>query len=242
MEISPLRDLKILIIEDMPDNAELLISILKESRTLKNPSIHHYTHLVAAEAHLIDRKTDLVFLDLDLNGQDGFQILENLSQYSFRTIIVSAFTEKALQAFDYGVLDFVPKPAEPGRVEKALIKFSQGFFRLEGDATFSVPISGGQKFIKCCDIEFIESDAHKSLVHTLKGDVIQSNRNIRYFEETLPLEFFRVQKSFIVNLNSVKGITSAAGGTHTITLVSGNQTPVSRNLIEQVKAKLAGQP
>jgi len=65
---------------------------------------------------------DLCFLDLNLSGQNGFQLIEK-SKQDFQTIITSAYTEKAIDAFHLGVLDFVPKPFQKERVKKAINRY-----------------------------------------------------------------------------------------------------------------------
>lgn len=67
---------------------------------------------------------DLMLLDLNLNGEDGFDILKAFVAKSFQTIIISAYTEKAITAFAYGVLDFVPKPFDESRLVQAFMRFT----------------------------------------------------------------------------------------------------------------------
>ena len=73
----------------------------------------------------IDQNTiDLLLLDLNLNGEDGFDVLQNVVAKSFQTIIISAYTDKAITAFNYGVLDFVPKPFDENRLAQAFIRYT----------------------------------------------------------------------------------------------------------------------
>ena len=66
---------------------------------------------------------DLLLLDLNLHGKSGFLALENAVAGSFQTIIVSAYADQAITAYEYGVLDFVNKPFSRARLEKALNRF-----------------------------------------------------------------------------------------------------------------------
>ncbi len=63
---------------------------------------------------------DVLFLDLNLNGKDGFDLLKTSVSGAFHVIIISAHTEQALKAFEYGVLDFVGKPFNKERLARAL--------------------------------------------------------------------------------------------------------------------------
>ena len=64
----------------------------------------------SAFAYLKDHQIDLLLLDLNLDGGNGFDILKYTVSQSFHTIIISAYTDQAITAFQYGVLDFIPKP------------------------------------------------------------------------------------------------------------------------------------
>ena len=69
--------------------------------------------------YLKNNQLDLVLLDLNLNGENGFEVLQETVSGSFHTIIISANKHEALKAFEFGVLDFVPKPFNKERIELA---------------------------------------------------------------------------------------------------------------------------
>src|SRR3546814_4174083 len=75
--------------------------------------------LRSAEAHLQATVPDVLLLDLNLHGRDGFDLLKRAVSGSFDTIVVSANTDRALEAFEYGVVDFVPKPFTEARLSQA---------------------------------------------------------------------------------------------------------------------------
>ena len=87
--------------------------------------MHHCAFLVDGQTYLQQNQIDLLLLDLNLNGEDGFEILQNMVAQPFHTIIISAYKEKAITAFEYGVLDFVPKPFNETRLHKALERVNQ---------------------------------------------------------------------------------------------------------------------
>lgn len=80
---------------------------------------------------------DLLLLDLNLNGEDGFDVLQNVVAKSFQTIIVSAYTDKAITAFNYGVLDFVPKPFDEDRLAQAFMRFTSSEKSKSRNSVFS---------------------------------------------------------------------------------------------------------
>src|SRR3546814_3334293 len=75
--------------------------------------------LRSAEAHLQATVPDVLLLDLHLHGRDGFDLLKRAVSGSFATIVVSAHTDRALDAFEYGVVDFVPNPFTAPRLCQA---------------------------------------------------------------------------------------------------------------------------
>ena len=75
--------------------------------------------LEAAQDYLAKHHIDLLLLDLNLSGENGYDLLKYAVSGSFHTIVISAHTDRAMEAFAYGVLDFLPKPLEKPRLEKA---------------------------------------------------------------------------------------------------------------------------
>ena len=77
------------------------------------------THLPEALCFIENNSLDLVLLDLNLNGDNGFDLLTTAVSESFHTIVISAYKDQAITAFEYGILDFVPKPFNRDRLEQA---------------------------------------------------------------------------------------------------------------------------
>lgn len=115
--------MKILILEDEPEIARMIADSCRAFEGTE-PEIFHT--LEPARAFLDEKKVDLLFLDLNLNGEDGFQILGEATAESFHTIIISAYTDRAAEAFAYGVLDFIAKPFTPERIHQALERYRHG--------------------------------------------------------------------------------------------------------------------
>jgi DNA-binding NtrC family response regulator len=82
--------------------------------------VHVCATFDAASAVLAESPIDVVLLDLNLGGVDGMALLQSQVAASFHTVVVSADIDEALRTFEYGVLDFVPKPFTEQRLEEAL--------------------------------------------------------------------------------------------------------------------------
>ncbi len=102
--------MKIILIEDEPLVAQRLERFCREILAGQLEKLHVVTSLAAAEGWLAENPVDIALLDLNLENQDGMGLLQRSVASAFHTIIVSANTDRALEAFQYGVIDFVPKP------------------------------------------------------------------------------------------------------------------------------------
>ena len=102
--------MRILIIEDEASVADRIERLTRQVLGTNIQRLAKRQTLSAGLHYLQNHPIDLLLLDLNLNGLNGFSILQELLSHSFQTIIVSANTDQALKAFEYGVLDFIPKP------------------------------------------------------------------------------------------------------------------------------------
>ncbi len=113
--------MRILIVEDETVIARRLERLVRQILGQQLVWLKRADCLAAARADLESFPIDLMFLDLNLHGKDGFGLLEHAVAGAFHTVIVSAHTNQALRAFEYGVLDFVAKPFDKERLEKTFI-------------------------------------------------------------------------------------------------------------------------
>ena len=102
--------MNIVIVEDEPVIAQRLARQIKAIDALNSAKLKHFDTFDDAQAYLEENLIDLLFLDLNLHGVSGFDLLKSVAAASFHTIIVSAYAEQAIKAFEYGVVDFVAKP------------------------------------------------------------------------------------------------------------------------------------
>ncbi len=100
--------MRVLIVEDVTLIAERIADLAKQFLPDAKIKISHT--LEDAKLCIREESYDLLFLDLNLNGKDGFDLLHFAVAASFQTIIITANREQASLAFDYGVLDFISKP------------------------------------------------------------------------------------------------------------------------------------
>ena len=118
--------MRILIVEDEEMAGRMLKNILIGILGNGIESIQVQRSLIASQCFVLDHPVDLLFLDLNLHGEDGFDLLKNAAAGAFHTIVVSAHTDRAIEAFEFGVLDFVHKPYGEERIRLALGRYEKG--------------------------------------------------------------------------------------------------------------------
>ena len=229
--------MKILILEDEPIIARrikrMVLALLGEKIT----QLESRHSLAEGFAYLQKETIDLLFLDLNLNGADGFDLLQSLVAGSFHTIIISAYKEKAITAFQYGVLDFVPKPFNEARLSQALSRLSSTE-NIAGQARYLAIQKRGKLVLLDIDqVAYIQGAGIYSDVIFEEGRKEVHNKNLDKLSQLLPPHFDRIHKSYIVNSRMIKELDAQAGGKYTVHLKNGNQLPVSRSRYKGLKEK-----
>ncbi|TGN10401.1 response regulator transcription factor [Leptospira ilyithenensis] len=115
--------MNILIVEDEPIHARYLRRLLEKVLGNDIEAIFHEASLVQSENYLKESQIDLLFLDLNLFGENGFDLLNTVPTTNIFTIVVSGNTDQALSAFEYGVIDFIAKPVSEDRLRLALERY-----------------------------------------------------------------------------------------------------------------------
>ncbi len=233
--------MKILIAEDEPVIANRIERLTREILGDRITSIKKFTTLEEARSCLALHQTDLLFLDLNLKGKDGFHLLEGLQAGSFYTVIISAYGERAVQAFNYPVIDFIEKPFNKDRLV-------QTFQKLEN---FEAKNNFASKFIslkKNSEIKLIEVDR----IVYIKGagvysEIILDNEekelhhlNLEKVNLLLPSNFIRIHRSYIVNIYHVQKMITHGGSKYSLMLKNGIELPASRSRYPEIRKTLTG--
>jgi DNA-binding LytR/AlgR family response regulator len=178
-------------------------------------------------------------LDLNLNGEDGFDILKNFVVRSFQTIIISAYTDKAITAFNYGVLDFVPKPFDEIRLAQAFTRFTTPGKELGRDIQYLAVKKGKTiKLISIKDILYIKGAGIYTELHLSDGRIELHDKSLESLEKLLPPTFERIHKSFILCWNEADKLLVEPGGKYSMLLKNGKMLPVGRSKYKEIRLKL----
>lgn len=151
---------------------------------------------------------DVLFLDLNLNGRDGFRLLEEAAASPFQTIVVSAHHDQALRAFDYGVTDFVAKPWSEERLRIAIERVTSREPR--GRAQTLVVRKGRElRSIPAADIVYARGADDYAELHLADGTIHLHEKTLSALEALLPSDFVRVHRSYIVNTTRVRALRTS---------------------------------
>ncbi len=222
--------MNILIVEDERVAARRLERLVREILRDKLTSIYCIETLCESERHLSEHTVDVLFLDLNLEGQDGFDLLKNVVAESFQTIIVSANTDRAIESYEYGVLDFIPKPFDKNRLSKAFERLEYAGRRSEkATKVLIIKSQGSRSLIPVERVNFLKGAGDYSEIHLHDGSTALHNKSLESLERILPERFIRIHKSYIADLDQIVNLHVHGGGKYTCKLDNGIILPVSRN-------------
>ncbi len=201
-------------------------------------------------------KPDLVFLDIQMPGADGFEVLRKLDLSDPPQIVfVTAFEQYAIKAFEADALDYLLKPYSDDRFKKTLERaitkirktdisafgeklsiflqnYKSGAEKTGGKDYLSkimINEKGKYLFVDAEDIVFIEAMEYYARIHTVNTEYLLRESMHKLEVSFNPEIFFRVHKSFIVNIEYVKAIKKKDTGDFTVILSTGNKVKMSRN-------------
>lgn len=231
--------MRVLVVEDEPVIARRLVRLLGEILEPPGRVIDAARSFEEAQACLQQSRYDVLCLDLNLHGRNGFELLASAVAGPHQTIVISANTDRALEAFEYGVIDFVPKPFDRERLEKALSRVSVTdrpqeqrakvlTFR-EGNRTRVVSVERVRAIHGADNYAEVELDDGLRLLH---------DKTLDQLEGLLPERYQRVHRSHIVDLQRIVGLENLPGSRYRARLDSGEFIPVSRTRIGRLRACL----
>lgn len=192
----------------------------------------------------------LLFLDVQIHGETGFDLLQQLTTINFAVIFTTAYEKYAVQAFKFSAVDYLLKPIVEedlrAAIEKANAAIDQKQTSARLDVLFSnmrqqenqqrricIPVSTGLIFLQVGDIIRCESNVNYTTFYTKDKKKIVAAKTLKEFEEMLAeSNFYRVHNSHLVNLTYVSSyVKNGAGGT--VILTDGTEVDVSTRRKEE---------
>lgn len=181
---------------------------------------------------VLKHQPDLLLLDIDMPGGDGFSLLQQLDEHSClpHVIFVTAFDQYALKSFDYQAKDYLLKPVTLERLQSALAKVPAPASAAKMTIQSQVFLKDGGRcyFVTLADIFAFEALGNYTRVYLTDGKPM-IYRSLLALEQKLPTEvFFRANRSWIINLQYIEHIEPAVSGGFDVRLHTDLLVEISR--------------
>jgi two-component system LytT family response regulator len=199
-----------------------------------------------AEQAVRDLRPDVVFLDIQLDGESGFDLLERLD-VPCAVVFTTAFDEYALRAFEVNAVDYLLKPIDPGRLREAIGRLGRregaathGRERLLRDDLVLARHSGRLRSFRVAEITVITAAGDYTRVSTTGGRHYLVKSTMKRWLQRLPRDAFaRVHRSAIVNLDHVQELAEGQRGEYWLAVGdAADRVPASRRRIAGLKRRL----
>jgi len=228
--------MKVVMVEDEYMVAKRLKRFISLGLQDHGAKLTHFETLDDAKEFMSQSPIDLLFLDLNLNGQDGFEILQDQLSKSFHTIVVSANTDRAIEAFEYGVLDFVAKPFTQERINKAISRLSNQ--TPQANCKYlSYKKLGKMQLMPVEEIACLKAAGHYTDVVNDTGEVVVHDKSLDKLMVLLGDDFVRVHRSYAVKETAIHSLCSEEGSKYWLMLHNGSQIPVGRTRVKSLKSR-----
>jgi len=195
-------------------------------------------------------KPDIVFLDIEMPGMSGFEMLKQIENVSFEIIFITSYGHYAIKAIRYSALDFLLKPLDLDELKEAIGRFKEKRKKIADqksslenfihnlsaknpvDFKLAIATTEGTNFLPASDIIRLEADGSYTIFFLKKNKKMIASRTMKDFAGLLDeSQFIRVHKSHVVNRRCVKSLS----GSHHLVMEDDSVVEVSRRKWEEVK-------
>ena len=234
---------RVVIIDDERLARKELRSLLADYSDLE--IVGEAENVKTAVALIRSTEPDVIFLDIQMPGASGFQLLEQIEP-SIKVIFVTAFDAYAIRAFEVNALDYLLKPINPVRLAAALARLANHLStpalmarKLEYTDRLFLEIGGRAQFLKLDALAYIRAAGDYSEVITTEEKTVLVLKSLKEWEERLPEKYFvRIHRSTISNLEFVERIEDHFNRSYQIYLRHCKEPlQVSRRYASQLKHK-----
>lgn len=239
--------LRTLLIDDEPPACDILRALLAEHANIS--VVGEAGTLAEATARLAVADYDLVFLDIQLRGGTGLDLVPHV-RAGARIVFVTAYDAYALRAFEVNALDYLLKPVAPERLARAITRLVTPVLiasspppLLQGDDRLLLKLNAGnERFVGLAEIRLIASCENYSEITLGDGEHFLVRKTMKAWEDQLPSgRFVRVHRTAIVSLDHVTRLERETGSNSRLHLagVAGSIT-VSHRYLAELRVALAG--
>lgn len=214
------QQFRAIVIDDEPAARRLMKNLLQEHSHIVNV-IDEAGNGREAIQKIEELKPDLIFLDIQMPDLTGFEVLEQL-EYKPNVIFTTAYEQYAIKAFENFSIDYLLKPIKEERLEQSINKL-KNFGRLNQainvvglqeiikqlnapQKATALPIKTGDRItlLRFENIAYLEAQDKYVFVFTVDGQKHLTDQSLTTLSEKLPTQFYRIQKSYIINKDKIK--------------------------------------
>lgn len=219
--------MKAIIVDDEPkarENLQILLQDFVEGVEV----VALCQNIAEATEAVKSNSPDVVFLDIQLQRETGFDLLTKLKEINFEVIFTTAYTEYAIKAFKFSAIDYLLKPIDIEELRKAVIKVEK---RVNNNMTnrlsqlvqnlkhgtpenfkIALPTLEGLVFVNVQEILYCEASSNYTKIFTSHDKYLVSKTLKEYDELLSDHNFFRIHNSYLININSIKKYVKGDGG------------------------------
>lgn len=220
--------IKTILVDDEILNLKNLEIILNEN-FLEIEILGSFQTVLDAKKFIESNAIDLLFLDISMPIENGFDLLEYFPERNFQVVFVTAHEEFAIKALRVGAIDYILKPILKGELQTAIQKvqsFLKPEINLSAANKLELKYEGGKSIVDHDEILYLKGFDNLTTIYLTKKRKITLAKTLKFFEGELQNGFFRIHKSFIVNLQHAEKILAKEA--YFLELSEGTQLPISR--------------
>ncbi|MGR3810476.1 LytR/AlgR family response regulator transcription factor [Jiulongibacter sp. NS-SX5] len=213
-----------IIIDDEKRNVETLKTIIENFLTQELKLLGYAYDVPTGYDMIVEHKPEILFLDIEMPHQNGFDLLEKFDQIDFEVIFTTGFDQYALTAIKFNALDYLLKPINIKELQDAVkkakkrIDSNQSSLKIKNmlnnmsntdrsDNKIPLPMLNGFEMVKVGDIVYCKADQDYTHIYLANGKSTLVSKSIKYYEELLTeYNFYRLHHSYIVNKNHIREI------------------------------------
>jgi two-component system LytT family response regulator len=257
MPLSAPEGLCVMVADDEAPARQRIVDLLR--RDSQVAAIIEASDGLSAVEIILNRRPDLVFLDVQMPELDGLEIIAAVgTEHMPLTVFVTAYDEHAIRAFEANALDYLLKPFSDERFEMTMARvgvrmdersvqeFGRRILRIVSSASardlpldrLVVKSGGSTRFVRVADIDWIEAAGVYANLHIGGKELLYRAALNELAERLDPVRFVRVHRSAIVNIESILRLEPISHGEFEVILKDGSRSRISRTYRSQLEKRL----
>lgn len=232
---------KAIIVDDEEDARKVLRTLISFSNFPIDIVASCSTLEIGVKA-IREYKPDVVFLDVQMPNYAGYEIVKFFDEIDFEIVFVTAFDKYALKAFELSATDYLVKPINRSRLNETLSRVIENVNKRSSINKYQtilkslqtktiekivIPETGGNRILQLKDIICIQGQGNYADIFQENGQKLTVSKNLKYFQNVLPenANFFRSQKSWIINLDHLSRFNRSTGNLEMINGIIAKISP-----------------